>query len=80
MADVSAEMYDEGPSQTNRPRQSVQAASLAGRPQVSGIMSDAPTKEEKLSPVEGFKTESNYLRGPIPAELVDGNDHFGKET
>ena len=41
-------------------------------------MSDAPT--EKLSPVEGIKTESNYLRGPIPTELVDGNDHFGKES
>ena len=43
-------------------------------------MSDAPTKEEKLSPVEGIKTESHYLRGPIPTELVDENDFFGKES
>ncbi|MCA9236332.1 MAG: NADPH-dependent assimilatory sulfite reductase hemoprotein subunit [Planctomycetales bacterium] len=35
---------------------------------------------EKLSPVEGFKSESNYLLGPIPAELVDGSDHFGKAS
>jgi sulfite reductase (ferredoxin) len=34
--------------------------------------------EKKLSPVEGFKTESNYLRGDIGKELVDGNDAFGK--
>src|SRR5262245_4221853 len=43
-------------------------------------MSDAPTKEEKLSPVEGFKIESDYLRGPIPTELTDANDFFGKES
>lgn len=35
---------------------------------------------EKLSPVEHFKQESNYLRGTIAAELVDGTDHFGKES
>ena len=40
-------------------------------------MSDAKTK---LSPVEQFKQESNYLRGPIPEELVDGTDHFGKAS
>ncbi len=34
--------------------------------------------ETKLSPVEGFKTESNYLRSDIATELADGNDHFGK--
>ena len=55
----------------------MQAASLTGRPQASGIMSDAPTKDEKLSPVEGFKVESHYLRDPIPTELVDGNDNIG---
>ncbi|HUY89810.1 MAG TPA: NADPH-dependent assimilatory sulfite reductase hemoprotein subunit [Pirellulales bacterium] len=38
------------------------------------------SEEPKLSPVEGFKTESNYLRGEIAAELVDGNDFFGKES
>ena len=32
----------------------------------------------KLSPVEGFKTASNYLRGDIAKELTDGLDHFGK--
>ncbi|MBX3427395.1 MAG: NADPH-dependent assimilatory sulfite reductase hemoprotein subunit [Pirellulales bacterium] len=38
------------------------------------------TTEEKLSPVEGFKSESQYLLSPIAEELVDGNDHFGKES
>lgn len=35
---------------------------------------------EKLSPVEGFKTESNFLRGDIGQELVDGNEFFGKAS
>ena len=35
---------------------------------------------EKLSPVEHIKQESNYLRGTIAEELVDGTDHFGKES
>ena len=34
--------------------------------------------QQKLSPVEGFKTESNFLRGAIADELKDGNDFFGK--
>lgn len=39
------------------------------------------TQEEvKLSPVEGFKIESNFLRGDIPQELTDGNDFFGKSS
>jgi sulfite reductase (ferredoxin) len=41
-------------------------------------MSDEPA--EKLSPVEHIKTESNYLRGQIAAELVDGTDQFSKDT
>ena len=40
------------------------------------LMSD----ETKLSPVEGFKLEGNFLRGDIAAELRDGNDHFGKSS
>ncbi len=36
--------------------------------------------EDKLSPVEIIKTGSNYLRGDIGPELVDGNDHFGKDS
>jgi sulfite reductase (ferredoxin) len=36
--------------------------------------------EKKLSPVEGFKAASNYLRGEIAQELVDGNEFFGKES
>lgn len=36
--------------------------------------------ENKLSPVEGFKAESNYLRGQIREELADGQDAFGKES
>ena len=39
-------------------------------------MSDEP----KLSPVEVFKIQSNYLRGDIAQELRDGNDFFGKES
>ena len=35
---------------------------------------------QKLSPVEGFKAASNYLRGPILDELTDGSDHFGKAS
>ncbi len=35
---------------------------------------------EKLSPVEHIKLDSNYLRGTIGEELVDGTDHFGKES
>lgn len=39
-------------------------------------MSDEPS--EKLSPVEIAKIGSDYLRGPISAELADSNDFFGK--
>ncbi|MEZ6089328.1 MAG: NADPH-dependent assimilatory sulfite reductase hemoprotein subunit [Pirellulaceae bacterium] len=38
------------------------------------MSTDAP----KLSPVEGFKDESRYLRGTIPDELAEATDHFGK--
>ncbi len=41
-------------------------------------MTDKPA--EKESPVEGFKRESNHLLGPIPEELADGNDFFGKAS
>jgi sulfite reductase (ferredoxin) len=34
--------------------------------------------EAKLSPVETFKIQSNYLRGEIAQELADENDFFGK--
>lgn len=36
--------------------------------------------EKKLSAVEGFKQESNFLHGEIASELVDGADHFGKSS
>lgn len=36
------------------------------------------TDSPKLSPVEGFKDESQYLRGSIPDELAQDTDHFGK--
>jgi sulfite reductase (ferredoxin) len=42
-------------------------------------MSDTQTTE-KLSPVEGIKTDSQYLLGPIAQELIDGTDHVGKES
>lgn len=38
------------------------------------------SEEKKLSPVETFKRESNYLRGDLGKELVDGTDHFGKSS
>lgn len=38
------------------------------------------SEPQKLSPVEKIKRESNYLRGAIAQELVDGNDKFGKES
>jgi sulfite reductase (ferredoxin) len=41
---------------------------------------EKPGKPEKLSPVEGVKAASNYLRGEIAQELVDGTDHFGKDS
>ncbi len=41
---------------------------------------ESKPKEVKLSPVETFKEESNYLRGDIGAELVDENDFFGKAS
>ncbi|MFN7292929.1 MAG: NADPH-dependent assimilatory sulfite reductase hemoprotein subunit [Pirellula sp.] len=34
---------------------------------------------EKLSPVEGIKAESRFLRGTIAAELKTDSDHFGKD-
>ena len=40
-------------------------------------MSDQPVK---LSAVEGIKTKSNYLRGDIAEELVDGSAHFSKDS
>jgi len=36
--------------------------------------------DQKLSPVEGFKSQSNLLRGVIGQELVDGQEHFGKSS
>jgi len=36
--------------------------------------------EKKLSPVEGIKTESNYLHGNVSDELADGTDHFSKDS
>ncbi|MGL4513637.1 MAG: NADPH-dependent assimilatory sulfite reductase hemoprotein subunit [Lacipirellulaceae bacterium] len=39
---------------------------------------DTPTVE--LSPVEGFKTASQYLRGPIPQEMVNGEPNFTTES
>src|SRR6187431_1112921 len=35
---------------------------------------------EKVSAVEIAKVNSNYLRGSIPEELVDGNDFVGKDS
>lgn len=42
-------------------------------------MSSSETTTEKLSPVEGIKEGSNYLRGTIDNELSNDSDHFGKD-
>ncbi|QDU95521.1 NADPH-dependent assimilatory sulfite reductase hemoprotein subunit [Lignipirellula cremea] len=45
--------------------------------------SPAADKKKEASPpseLEGIKEASLYLKGPIPQELVDGSDHFGKES
>ncbi len=43
-------------------------------------MSDAAADTPKLSAVEGFKTASNYLRGPIMEELANGRADFTGES
>ena len=40
----------------------------------------AAKKEEKLSAVEVFKQASSYLLEPIPEELADENEFFGKAS
>lgn len=39
-----------------------------------------PEKADKPSAAEGVKLASDYLRGDIAGELVDGNPFFGKES
>ncbi|NOY28649.1 MAG: NADPH-dependent assimilatory sulfite reductase hemoprotein subunit [Planctomycetes bacterium] len=41
---------------------------------------DTQEKPEKVSAVEVFKQESAYLLDPIPEELADENDFFGKAS
>ncbi|MEQ8848314.1 NADPH-dependent assimilatory sulfite reductase hemoprotein subunit [Botrimarina sp.] len=44
-------------------------------------MSDSATNAEvNLTPVEGFKDASQYLRGPIPEELVNDEPNFSGEA
>ena len=38
------------------------------------------SEEKKLSAVEVTKADSQYLAGPIPDELIDGNDFFGSDS
>jgi sulfite reductase (ferredoxin) len=49
---------------------------------VNITMSDSSENgaSSKLSPVEIAKAKSNYLRGTIPEELVDGNEFVGKDS
>ena len=39
---------------------------------------DASTPQPKLSPVEGHKDSSRFLRGTIALEMASGHDHFGE--
>jgi len=50
-----------------------------GKP-VAGKPAAVKPAGDKISPVEVFKIESDYLRGEIGSELVDGNDFFGKAS
>lgn len=38
------------------------------------------TDTVKRSPAEDVKKDSQFLRGQMPEELIDGNDHFGKTS
>ncbi|MEQ8787549.1 MAG: NADPH-dependent assimilatory sulfite reductase hemoprotein subunit [Pirellulaceae bacterium] len=38
------------------------------------------SETKKLSPVEGIKESSDFLRGSVAQELVDENDHFNKDN
>src|SRR5688572_14806350 len=45
----------------------------------SDTVTERPAVEPKLSPVEGIKAESRYLRGTIAEELADPNlDHLSE--
>ena len=45
------------------------------------MSTDVPTSSEpKLSPVEGVKETSRYLRGSLPTELAADVDHFTEEA
>jgi len=52
----------------------------SAKPAVAKAKTKAKSKESKPSDVEVIKETSTFLKGPIPAELVDGSDHFGKES
>ena len=66
-------------SSPSEPKEKETVESLRHQVAAKETMSDEK-KEEKLSAVEGFKQESNHLLGPIPEELVDENDFFGKAS
>ncbi len=45
------------------------------------MSNDTTTSDEpKLSPVEGIKTSSRYLRGTLAEELAADSDHFSEES
>jgi len=64
-------------AQVRQGEQTLTKAQSPGYPiqKVSYNMSEA-----KVSPVETIKLESNYLRGTIAQELLDGNDGFSKAS
>ena len=83
----SAPVVDESTAPASN-RESVQSlfSKVATKETMSATPSnDAPPNSsqppaEKLSAVEVFKQESGHLLEPIPTELVDGNDFFGKAS
>ena len=62
-------MSDDTPETSAVSDKAVPGTSVPGKP----VLAD-----KKPSPVEKAKTESNFLRGTIGAELVDGNPLFSK--
>lgn len=62
-----------------KPAANQPAAKKATVPAAAPESAAEPT-EKSESPVEVIKRQSNYLRGNLAAELLDGTDHFSKDS
>lgn len=84
-ADKAKQQAAENPAPSAEPPAPETVESLLQKVATKETMSETKTaekssKEEKLSAVEVFKQESDHLLGPIPEELADENDFFGKAS